>query len=228
MRPARLSAAMAGLFIVGSFCFVVGSIPEYVDAVGVAADALTYFIGSLFFTAASFLQLLQAQSPTMTGATGVRLVLWRPLPHDYGWLAAITQLPGTILFNISTLVALAGTATVEQEDQHVWRPDMFGSTLFIISSVFGVLAVRGAGVRQLPWWIAWLNLIGSILFMAAALSGYVLPSSGEVLNIRVDLAGTLLGALCFLIGAALTVPLWRSQAPPRRVRTARPIPKERA
>jgi hypothetical protein len=222
MRPARLNAAIAVLFIVGSSCFVLGSVPAYADAVGALADAVTYFVGSIFFTAASFLQLLQAQTPAMTGGEGqrttsARLVMWRRRPHDRNWLAAITQLGGTVLFNVSTLAALARNASVQQQDRHVWRPDLFGSTLFIIASVFGILALRGAGEggrRPLPRWIAWLNMIGSLLFMAAALAGYVLPSSGEVLNIRVDLAGTLLGAVCFLIGAALLFPAWGSPARP--------------
>ncbi|WP_218854482.1 hypothetical protein [Paractinoplanes atraurantiacus] len=201
---------MAGLFVVGSFCFAVGSVPGYVSVVGDDADALTYFVGSLFFTAASFLQLVQAQTPGGDGAQ--RLVMWGPRPHDRNWLAAAFQFPGTILFNVSTLVALAHNLSVQQQDRHVWRPDMFGSTLFIISSVFGVLAVRGS--PALPRWIAWLNLSGSGFFMAAALAGYILPSSGEVLDLRIDLAGTLLGALCFLIAAALLVPAQR----PRHVK----------
>jgi hypothetical protein len=41
-------------------------VPAYVNAVGATADSITYFIGSIFFTAASFNQLLQAQTPAMT------------------------------------------------------------------------------------------------------------------------------------------------------------------
>jgi hypothetical protein len=228
MRPARLNAAIASLFIAGSAGFVVGSVPAYVDLVGAVADAVTYALGAICFTAASFLQLLQAQTPS----TGRRdapqaLVFWRPLPHDRNWLAAITQFPGTLLFNVSTLAALVRNASIQQQDQHVWRPDVFGSTLFIVSSVFGVLAVGGSlRQRSLPWWIAWLNMTGSILFMVAALAGYLLPSTGEVLNLRVDLAGTLLGALCFLIGAALMFPAWRSPTPSGPAGTAGPpVPK---
>jgi hypothetical protein len=119
MRPVRLNAAIAGLFIVGSSCFVLGSLPVYADAVGAAGDVLTYFIGSIFFTAAPFLQLLQAQTPAMTGAGGAAqdtpesLVMWRRLPTDRSWLAAITQFPGTVLFNVSTLAALARNASVQ-------------------------------------------------------------------------------------------------------------------
>jgi hypothetical protein len=66
--------------------------------------------------------------------------LWAWLPHDRNWLAAITQFPGTLSFNISTLAALVHNATVKQEDRRVWWPDLFG-TLFLIASVFGILAV---------------------------------------------------------------------------------------
>ena len=63
VRPAGLNNAIASLFIVGSALFALGSVPAYVNAVGATADSVTYFVGSLFFTAASFSQLLQAQTP---------------------------------------------------------------------------------------------------------------------------------------------------------------------
>ena len=133
IRPVRLNAAIASLFVLGSACFVVGSVPAYVNAIGGVADGLTYFIGSIFFTTASFLQLVQAQTPSMTDVdeahqnTPEPVRMWRWLPHDRSWLAAITQFPGTLFFNVSTLVALAQNASVEQMHRHVWRPDFFGS-----------------------------------------------------------------------------------------------------
>jgi hypothetical protein len=60
LRPAGLNKAIACLFMVGSALFLLGSVPAYVNAVGATADSITYFIGSIFFTAASFNQLLQA------------------------------------------------------------------------------------------------------------------------------------------------------------------------
>jgi hypothetical protein len=61
VRPANLNKAIAWLFILGSALFVLGSVPVYLNTVGAAADSVTYFVGSIFFTAASFAQLLQAQ-----------------------------------------------------------------------------------------------------------------------------------------------------------------------
>jgi hypothetical protein len=217
VRPVALNSATAWLFMVGSACFVLGAVPGYVELVGVTADGVTFFVGSIFFTSASFAQLLQAQSPRMTRVdeqsqherAPVRLVAW--LPHDHGWLAALTQFPGTLFFNVSTFAALSSASAAEQ-DRQVWRPDFFGSTLFLVSSAFALMALGRAALRwapgSLPWRIAWLNMVGSILFMASALASYVLPS-GEVVDETIDLAGTALGALCFLWGAALMLPAWR-------------------
>ena len=66
VRPVALNAAIASLFIIGSALFALGSVPAYANAVGATADSVTYFVGSIFFTAASFAQLVQAQTPAMT------------------------------------------------------------------------------------------------------------------------------------------------------------------
>jgi hypothetical protein len=214
--PAGLNAAVAILFTVGSACFVVGSVPAYVDAVGGAADGATFFVGSLFFTTASAAQLLQAQSPALATPSAdtqhtpapLHWLAWRP--HDRSWLAAATQLPGTLFFNISTFAALAHNLTTSQEDRHVWRPDIFGSTLFLVSSTYAVLAVSGSARTgdRLPARIAYVNLLGSVLFMASALASFVLADGSEV-DEAVAVAGTLLGAACFLIGAILMLPAWQ-------------------
>jgi hypothetical protein len=230
VRPARLNATVACLFIIGSALFALGSVPAYVNAVGTTADSVTYFVGSVFFTAASFGQLLQAQTPAMTEVdvdsqhqrAPVRLRAW--LPHDRNWLAAITQFPGTLFFNISTAAALVHNATVKQQDRRIWRPDFYGSTLFLLASAFAILALGrflSFRPRNFPWWIAWLNMIGSILFMASALASYVLPTTGDFINSQVSIAGTLLGAVCFLLGAILMFPAWRHV-----VREAKPIQPE--
>jgi hypothetical protein len=229
VRPVRLNTAVALLFLVGSACFVLGSVPAYAEAVGGSADGVTYFVGSLFFTSASFGQLLQAQTPAMTDAdeetqhVRAPVRFWDWLPHDRGWLAAATQFPGTLFFNVSTAAALVHNLTVEQQDERVWRPDFYGSTLFLVSSAYAILALGQGFWAYQPgstsWRIAWLNMIGSVLFMASALASYVLPTTGELINSWWSITGTLLGAVCFLVGAALMRPAW-SQA----IRTPGPVP----
>src|SRR5215211_1190896 len=133
--------------MLGASCFALGAIPAYVHAVGAAADAITFFVGSIFFTSASYLQLVQAQSPGMTDAdeqrqhTRVRAVPWAWRPGDKSWLAAATQFPGTLFFNISTFAETAHNLTAAEADRHVWRPDIFGSILFLVASAYAISAL---------------------------------------------------------------------------------------
>ena len=95
-----------------------------------------------------------------------------------------------------------------------------------VSSVFGILVVgkfRSWQPRSLAWRIAWLNMIGSVLFMASALGAYVLPGSGDVVAVRIVVAGTFFGAACFLIGAALMFPAWRRAVQQRHVSALRGV-----
>ena len=152
--------------MIGSTGFALGSVPAYASAVGTTADAATFFVSSIFFTLASFGQLVQAQSPALapTGTAHdgqpqpARLRAW--LPHDRDWLAAVTQFPGTLFFNATTLLALVQGLTAQQYDRVVWRPDFYGSVLFLVSSTYAVLAL-GRFLTWRPrsafWRIAWLE-----------------------------------------------------------------------
>jgi hypothetical protein len=93
----------------------------------------------------------------------------------------------------------------------------------LIASVFGMLAVGrlfSFQPRSFPWRVAWLNMIGSILFILSALASYALPSTGEFIDSPVSIAGTLLGAACFLVGAILMLPAWKHAV--RAAQLARP------
>jgi hypothetical protein len=222
-EPARLNFAIAWLFMLGASCFALGAIPSYVHAVGANADAMTFFVGSIFFTSASYCQLVQAQSPGMTGGvdeqrqhTRIQALLWAWRPRDKNWLAAATQFPGTLFFNISTFAATVNNLSVAEADKHVWRPDFFRSVLFLVASAYAISAL-GVGFwrpqwRELPWSIAWLNMLGSVAFMASAIASFVLPSTDTLIDLSLANAGTFLGAMCFFVGAALMLPAWRASA----------------
>jgi len=220
VRPRRLNQGVSWLFLIGSACFALGSVPAYADLVGTLSDDVTFFIGSLFFTSASAGQLLQAQTP---GATDVNAmtqhlpvtVRWRDWrPRDDFWLAAALQFPGTLFFNVSTFVACARALSPDQVQAHVWRPDFLGSILFLVSSGLAMLAVRRDHLphrfRQWGWWIAGLNLLGSLAFMASAVGARLVPGTADAVNPTLADAGTLVGALGFLLGAALMLPAWES------------------
>jgi hypothetical protein len=234
LRPRRLNALVAALFMIGSAGFAVGSLSAYASAVGATADAVTFFVSSIFFTLASFGQLVQSQSPAMA-ATGtaadderqpVRLAGW--LPHDKGWLAAAAQFPGTLFFNATTLRGLFTAASSSQYDQVVWRPDFFGSILFLVSSAFAILAV-GKFLSWRPrddgWRIAWLNMVGSIAFMASAIGAYVIPRTNTAIDLTLADRGTFVGAVCFFIDAALAMPVWRRAWGARMPRALTSVPR---
>ena len=54
---------MALFFALGSTCFLIGPFPGYAQLVGGRADAVTFFIGSLLFTAGGALQT-SSRSPS--------------------------------------------------------------------------------------------------------------------------------------------------------------------
>ncbi len=178
------------LFIVGSTCFALGAFPPYASWVGGTPTNLTYFIGSLFFTSAAGLQFQQSKT-------------------RFDWWAGLVQFIGTLFFNKSTFQALHTGYTAAQANQHVWRPDAYGSTAFLVSSVIACIAVRRASrsaPRDADWWAAWLNMVGSIAFGISAIASYTIVDSDALVNAqKADLA-TFVGALCFLAGAVLILP----------------------
>jgi len=211
--PRRPDWWVALLFAVGSICFALGATPMYASAVGIQADDVTYFVGSLFFTSAAFLQLLLSCGvvPVMTRPlAGVR---WRTLvraPHRPEWWASIVQFSGTLLFNVSTFAAMHQALTTTQQERRIWAPDALGSIAFLVASALAYADVERPWVtwrpRDLNWSVATLNMVGSLAFGASAIAAYVVPTTGDLRNAQVANAGTWIGAVCFFLGAVLLVP----------------------
>ncbi|WP_074946658.1 hypothetical protein [Jiangella alba] len=193
------------LFAIGSVLFAVGSVPAYVSAVGTRWDTATYFVGSLFFTSASFLAYREAVD---AGPADRRFFVYQPGRID--WWATAVQLAGTLYFNVSTGVAMAANLSAETEHQHLWRPDAIGSVCFLVASLLAWYeACHGWAAwrpRSWSWWIALTNLIGSIAFGVSAVAGYINPLTGEVHDAARANTQTFIGAICFLVGAVLLLP----------------------
>ncbi|SOD72827.1 hypothetical protein SAMN05892883_2157 [Jatrophihabitans sp. GAS493] len=200
---------MATLFIVGSALFALGALPPYSEAAGLRATSLTFFVGSLFFTGAGFLQYREAVDGLSAGSSGGRK-FWVWAPKDMDWLATAVQLAGTLWFNWSTGNALRHNLSAEVADQRVWRPDTLGSAAFLVASgIAWRVAMRDRstdGRRTRDWWIAALNLLGSVAFGVSAAAAYVIHSADDVWRAELSNLGTLVGALCFLAGAILLLP----------------------
>jgi hypothetical protein len=194
----RATVAMASAFAIGSTCFLLGPLPGYLDLVGPEADGITFFVGSIFFTVGGALQSALA-APGRHKVPGGRAAWW----------AALVQSAGTLFFNRSTYRALSAAISSTDYDKLVWRPDAFGSICFLASGVIayaasprrGLLPVRG----ERGWWQAGVNLLGCVFFGISAIAGYVVPSSGSIIDLAAANWNTCLGALCFLICAVATL-----------------------
>jgi hypothetical protein len=196
---------MALLFATGSLCFLIGPFPGYADLVGPRADAVTFFAGSLLFTAGGALQLWLSRG-------GRRSALW----------AAAVQSAGTLFFNVTTYAALHTALTNPQYDRLVWRPDALGSLCFLVSGAIAYAASTRRGWRPVRgthgWWEPGVNLLGCIFFGIAAVAGYVVPARGSILDLAAANWNTALGGACFFACALATLRSGRSSKVPRRLR----------
>ena len=188
---------MALCFALGSTCFLVGPFPGYVELVGVSADAITFFIGSILFTLGGVLQSSLAWPERHSSGGG-----------GAAWWAAIIQSAGTLFFNITTYQAMHTALTSAAYDL-VWRPDWRGSICFLVSGAIvyhasarhGWLPLRGVD----GWWQPAVNLLGCIFFGISAVAGYVVPTTGSMLDQAAANWNTALGAACFLACALDTL-----------------------
>jgi hypothetical protein len=199
---------MALFFATGSTCFLIGPFPGYVDLVGPRADAVTFFAGSILFTIGGALQAWLAAPERHSPGAG-----------RAAWWTAVIQSAGTLFFNLTTFLALQTTLSNPDYDRLVWRPDAFGSICFLVS---GAIAYRASARRGwLParggpgWWEPAVNLLGCIFFGISAVAGYVVPSTGSMIDLAAANLNTAVGAACFLACAAATLWTGRTSKSPR-------------
>jgi YrhK-like protein len=226
-RPLRRGWWMSVLFAVGSLCFAVAAVAsQWASSPRPAIDVM-FFVGSIFFTSASYLQYAETVNVERGPESGAPRQRWRPAswePWRIDWLAASIQLIGTLFFNVSTFAAMRHGLSTGQSNRRVWAPDAFGSICFLLSSELAYAEVchdwLGFKPRSLSWRIVALNLVGSIAFGAAAIASLLEPSSGEPVSAHVANTGTALGGVCFLIAALALMP--EAAADERTARVAEP------
>ncbi|WP_207843420.1 hypothetical protein [Williamsia soli] len=196
-------------FAVGSSLFALGSAPGFAHWAGAPAANISFFVGSWFFTFAAFVQLQLCGSlhgPTTSIAGSVRV--GREV-HRSEWWSAMVQFAGTIAFNISTGAVFIVHSVVDA-DRFSWRPDVYGSAAFLISSGLAVFATELYRRRDEPdapgWTATVLNTAGSIAFGFSAVAAYIDPETGKLVAPFVDQAGTFIGALCFLAASLISLP----------------------
>jgi hypothetical protein len=96
------------------------------------------------------------------------------------------------------------------QDSITAEADAIGSACFLISSALAWYEACHGWAAWRPtsygWWITLANLVGSIAFGISAVAGYINPVTGQVHNATRADTQTLIGAVCFFIGAVLLLP----------------------
>jgi hypothetical protein len=189
---------MALFFAIGSICFLVGPFPGYEQAVGDVVTSITFFVGSIFFTIGGGLQTWLAYPERRSPAGG-----------RAAWRAAVIQSAGTLAFNVTTYQALHTALPSADYNRLVWRPDAVGSVCFLVSGAIAYLASPRRGwlpqSTDAGWWEPMVNLLGCIFFGISAIAGYVVPATGEMLDLAASNWNTSVGAACFLACALATL-----------------------
>lgn len=207
---------MGWLFAIGSACFAVGVPLSLSTSLSPLVGGVTFFVGSIFFTSASTIQMKLAWHAGDDARSWTR---WQALRSRHpAWTSAWIQWIGTLAFNVTTFwgaVEVSGTQAVA--NQVIWRPDAVGSVLFLVSSAIALMPDvrrhRHGHARDRSWTISAVNMLGSIFFGFSAVGAYVVPATDELLSSEWSNGGTFLGAICFLIGALLVLPTKSSRQP---------------
>ncbi len=105
---------------------------------------------------------------------------------------------------------MSSSLDAAQVNRLVWRPDAYGSVCFLIASELAFAEIGHRWISWRPhvrgWWIAALNMGGSIAFGVSAAAAHIVPDSGQPRHAELVNLGTFAGALGFLIGAFLLLP----------------------
>ena len=195
-------------FAVGSLLFVVG-VPLSLSTSSSApvVSGWTFFAGSVFFTTAATLQMTTSWRTVRRERAAGTVSAYDHAELTASWVQWI----GTLAFNVTTLrAAVAATGAADPSAAAIWRPDAFGSVLFLVSSVIALVPEvrkhRHGHVRDRSWAIAASNMLGSVLFGISAVGAFTAPASGQLVSLSWDDWGCALGGVCFLFGALLLLP----------------------
>ena len=210
--------AIGIFFAIGSVLFAAASI--LVLPIGVSDEVnhlanMTYFAGSIPFTIAATLQHLQSANTIIPGPDGVmpargglRLIGWAP--RNAGWWSTLSQWMGTIAFNVSTFNAITPPDSPGLARLLVWEQNVEGSVLFLISGYLAFIEVSHRfwswQPGNLSWRVVFVNFAGCVAFMIAALAPASITEPTFMAYLTLGDCYTLLGAICFLAGALLSLP----------------------
>lgn len=175
---------------------------------------VVFVVGAIFFTSAAWLQWLEAINGDVAEAFDAgdddRWLWFGWRPRNLGYLASAAQLVGALMFNFNTADAMLGELSWQRQHLLIWTPNMLGCAFFLVASclAYAEVSQNAAKVapRSISWWIAVVNLLGSVAFQVSALYSFVGPGDPSEAAPYWANFYTAAGGLCFFIGAYLMIP----------------------
>lgn len=196
-------------FAIGSVLFATGALTAQFDPAAPQSANLQFVIGALFFTGAAAVQawLAHKHQAAADGNWHIRRAIRNP-----DWLSAVVQFIGTLYFNVMTIRAYVEPFVSQHQANHqIWRPDVIGSALFLISSIVAWSPMarerRHSHVVRRSVWICQANLFGSVAFGVSALAAFYTVDAALLFPSVANWA-TFVGGVFFFTGAVLLLPRW--------------------
>ena len=210
----RANAVAAGAFLVGGSLFAIGAALSQAHIGGPRLAAVVYMVGGVFFSTGGYASVLLAinaphrrrdgswarAAVALVGARTDQLRLprrRRPLRRH----ARLRRQPDRLAARRADPDP-GGPPGLEPGHHRLpplpdLRPPGDGRHL----PAPGGRAGRGLRGEGLGWWIVFVNQVGSVLFMVAAVASFV-RADGDLIAVGIANWGTLTGALCFAVAGS--------------------------
>ena len=206
LRRANLVAAMA--FTIGGLLFALGAAEAQLGSGDATTAASIYLAGGIFFTTGGYASMLGPVNERQGGDSATGWHWWSFEPGRDTWLSPFVLFIGTLAFGISLIDAFVSSLGTAGVDRLIWRPEIAGCVLFLLSGHLGFVAICQRfrpclRPHDLGWWIVAVNQLGSILFMVSAIAAFTRPETANEVNVTIANWGTLTGALCFAVGGVM-------------------------
>lgn len=218
---------VAFVFTFGSVLFVAGAVPA-MFMTGFFIGAL-YFAGSVCFTIASYLALMEVNNASLDGEirndvtvvvdfllgrrdrTHLQRIAWLTWqPHRLDWWAASVQMVGALIFNVNCYNGMFHITPWWWADLIVWTPSTLGSLCFVTAGLLAYWEVTHTWLawrpKSLEWWICACNVLGAVGFLLSSLTGYFAQGPVQINQEWTTNFLLMGGCFWFLGGSYLLIP----------------------
>ncbi|MBT4964071.1 MAG: hypothetical protein HOI53_06420 [Francisellaceae bacterium] len=215
-HPRNISWWLAINFIIGSFLF---SLASFYTMYNLPIDkwlnsnlGYIFFIGSIFFTIAAYLQYLEAINNGFDEKYD-KFKFFKFSPKSIAYNISVTQLIGTILFNFNTWNSMQEYDGLLMNNIAIWVPDFVGSIFFLTSGCLAIIEVThgkcAISFKNLSSWIVIINFLGCVFFQISSSAAVFLPksiNSNSAFTTYISNLTLLIGSVCFLLATYLLLP----------------------